>query len=1000
MNKLTFNHWRLFFSLTLPVLLWVSCGDSVKTSETTFTTKEVKEYFISCDTAELSNIYVNFRDNTYIPIKITFKGETVVARMRIRGDTSREDPKKSLKIKFDSLFVDGLPKVINLNAEYADKTYVRQYASSLLMKNAGQTCYQTEHVKVYVNEQFYGLYLQVENMDTDFLKRNNLDKKGNLYKATKDGACLSVFDDFNEKWEKKTNKKSDHNDLTELIDNINNTPNDEFETFIKSAFEYEKLINILALNMFLSNNSTYYHNYYLYHDLYNTGKWQMLPWDMDKTLSYYNWMPYTYHKTSSEWESDNPLVERAILCPPIFNDIKNRVDELHKTQLNNKAFTPIIDSLTKTLEDIVPLDRTDKIKDMKEWRGYLKKEKEYFDNHYKLLQKQFTQQPLSFYVHRFKQDQTGPITFKWNKSKHPANKNISYILTYGADFLLKDSSKTKYITNITDTFFSLKKLMPEGTYYWKVTAFDGEYYTDGFNTKNILEVVKGTPLPTTISSNLTLTLDKSPYIAKTKTLIKEGATLTIDPGVEIHLPHAATIDCNGNFIANGTAKKPITFMPQNGVVEWDYIYFQDPCKKAYLKNVTILEGTLNCKAEELIIDSCNMVIDKKDIGQSGGSRKVLLYTNKGRVVVKNSNFKSNGYGEGMVLFYSDITTENCFYDNVPDAIEYISTNKGVIRNNYVINSPDDAIDLNNCNNVLIEGNFLFNNTDKAISIGTEQYGASLKNIQIKNNLIVKNKTGISIKDSSVAHISNNTLFKNKQAIYAYKKREDYKVGGFGFVKNTIFEKNEKINVYSDEFSKITVSNSSVNNKILPGKNNFKADPKFIDAGGNNYHIRKDSPCRKKGDDGKDIGAFGFNQSSVSLTQIHVKSSKDKNCGDYIEIINNYNLPLDISLYKIIITQENKEKTFVFPIGTKLNRMGNLYVTNKYLDFTKIYDFNHAIGGLPKLNGEHTTIKLVNAGGDIMDEYQYNASSSKSEDITFKSNGVNIRTLKKWVLITN
>ena len=187
MNRLNFSRWGLFFSLIISIFLWVSCGNS-SSEEKNITPKEIKEYFISCDSTELSTIYANYRENTYIPIKITFKGETVVARMRIRGDTSREDPKKSLKIKFDSLFVEGLPKVINLNAEYADKTYIRQYASSLLMQKSGQICYQSEHIKVYVNDKFFGLYLQVENMDDDFLKRNNLDKNGNLYKATKDGA--------------------------------------------------------------------------------------------------------------------------------------------------------------------------------------------------------------------------------------------------------------------------------------------------------------------------------------------------------------------------------------------------------------------------------------------------------------------------------------------------------------------------------------------------------------------------------------------------------------------------------------------------------------------------------------------------------------------------------------------------------------------------------------------------------------------------------------------
>ena len=66
----------------------------------------------------------------------------------------------------------------------------------------------------------------------------------------------------------------------------------------------------LILNIYLANGSTYYHNYYLYR--YPNGKWEILPWDMDKTLSYYDWMPYQYHRTSSEWESDNPLDESKL----------------------------------------------------------------------------------------------------------------------------------------------------------------------------------------------------------------------------------------------------------------------------------------------------------------------------------------------------------------------------------------------------------------------------------------------------------------------------------------------------------------------------------------------------------------------------------------------------------------------------------------------------------------------------------------------------------------
>ena len=254
-TSLPLKNLVFFFSLSCFLIFIWSCGNT--SSDKNITENVVKDYHIQCDSIELIKLYENFDSNLYIPIKISYKGETRIARMRIRGDTSRKDPKKSLKIKFDSLTIDNLPEIINLNAEYADKSYIRQYLSSKLMQKSGQICFNAEHVKVYVNGNFHGLFLQVENIGKDFLKRNGLDKKGNLYKATKDGACLSVFDDFDLKWEKKTNKKDDHNDLTKLIYNINNTSDNEFHAFVKESFEYDELINILALNMFLSNSSTY-----------------------------------------------------------------------------------------------------------------------------------------------------------------------------------------------------------------------------------------------------------------------------------------------------------------------------------------------------------------------------------------------------------------------------------------------------------------------------------------------------------------------------------------------------------------------------------------------------------------------------------------------------------------------------------------------------------------------------------------------------------------------
>ena len=126
-------------------------------------------------------------------------------------------------------------------------------------------------------------------MLNDFLNNNGLNPNGDLFKATKDGACLYKLEEMNTKWEKKTNKKSSWTSLEELINDVSNTPYNDFYEYVKRNFDYPMLIDFLAINAFIANGSTYYHNYYLYRDHENDGKWILLPWDLDKTLSYYDW---------------------------------------------------------------------------------------------------------------------------------------------------------------------------------------------------------------------------------------------------------------------------------------------------------------------------------------------------------------------------------------------------------------------------------------------------------------------------------------------------------------------------------------------------------------------------------------------------------------------------------------------------------------------------------------------------------------------------------------
>ena len=237
--RASFKENNHFFWAILPLVFAVFLFPSCTNKENANVNFDhvLEQYLIICNQDSLTYIYENFTDNIYIPIKIVVKGDTINGRMRIRGDSSRKDAKKSLKVKF---VLNGASKTLNFNAEFSDKSYIRQYLSSQIVRSSRQNCYHSNFANIYINDAFFGLYLMVENMDSRFLKNNLMSEKGNLYKATKDGACMSIFDDLENDWEKKAGITESRDDLKKLISDVNSVSDSLYLDFIRSNFNYSQ----------------------------------------------------------------------------------------------------------------------------------------------------------------------------------------------------------------------------------------------------------------------------------------------------------------------------------------------------------------------------------------------------------------------------------------------------------------------------------------------------------------------------------------------------------------------------------------------------------------------------------------------------------------------------------------------------------------------------------------------------------------------------------------
>ncbi len=228
----------------------------------------------------------------------------------------------------------GFKKLIFANG-YQDQSFIREKVASEIFRGAGVPVYRTAFTAVYLDlgagPQYLGLYTVMEDPSDEMLDRefgvytNTAGDKvvGNLYKPHGDaarwrdpdeevevGVDISVESDAgvtatgtvpaNEQWwqedveshfEKCTNDgASDWSDVMEVIDRVygDHREADEWRAQLEQVFDVQSFIDALAVSQTITNWDSYgcmHHNYYVYSNPMDHGRFVWLPWDMGETMT-------------------------------------------------------------------------------------------------------------------------------------------------------------------------------------------------------------------------------------------------------------------------------------------------------------------------------------------------------------------------------------------------------------------------------------------------------------------------------------------------------------------------------------------------------------------------------------------------------------------------------------------------------------------------------------------------------------------------------------------
>lgn len=295
---------------------------------------------------------------------------------RLRGNTSRSSQKKSFKVSFNTFEqgrqYHGLDKM-NLNGEHNDPSIMRAKVSWDVFERIGLPAPRSNHIRLFINEEYFGLYMNVEHIDDEFVKDRFGSDAGNLYKNLYP-ADLSYISENSEdyKWspnwtdrrvyDLKTNtEEDDYSDLASLISFLEASSMSKFKKEIEDYLNVDGVLRWMAVDILTGNWDNYWYNqnnFYLYNDP-ESGRFEFIPYDYDNTLGIDFLGPDWGTRDINDWGpsgANRPLTNRILEVEEYRNRLNFYIERIIEEAFNEEFLFAEIDRLKALTEDAAEED--------------------------------------------------------------------------------------------------------------------------------------------------------------------------------------------------------------------------------------------------------------------------------------------------------------------------------------------------------------------------------------------------------------------------------------------------------------------------------------------------------------------------------------------------------------------------------------------------------------------------------------------------------------------
>jgi spore coat protein CotH len=351
--------WRGRALLLAATLLVLPTSAVAQGADELFDDSVVKDVRITINSSDWTALKTNFTENTYYPCKLEIIGLTVNnVGIRSRGLGSRSGTKPGLRVDADRYSVDQTiagQKSFVLDNLVQDRSMLKERVTMAFFRRLGLPAPREAHVRLFVNNEFVGVYAIVESIDKAFVGRTfgqdshgGVENDGYLfeYDWTKEyrfeylGTNLDEYKLFEPKTHESQSATQIWQPIEDMVQAMNQAPDSTFAGDMAQYLDLGLFSREIALENFIAEDDGILgyaglNNFYFYR-FEDTMRSQFLPWDKDNTF------------VSSEFPimrnvNDNVLSRRTLNLPEHRNRYLDTLVEAAQSAEEPDPAAPAVD---------------------------------------------------------------------------------------------------------------------------------------------------------------------------------------------------------------------------------------------------------------------------------------------------------------------------------------------------------------------------------------------------------------------------------------------------------------------------------------------------------------------------------------------------------------------------------------------------------------------------------------------------------------------------------